>query len=239
VTSRSKVRKGRNSERRRTGRPSKTDESVGREALIDAARRLLKIRPPAQLSRNEIAKFAGVNPALIRYYFKDKSGLLTAVVEAISNENLARLRDILKHEGSAADKLRRRVQLMLQMHVENPHYHQLMFEQLWHGKGATERRLSREMVDPYFAEFRRIVETGQANGELRDVDLRYLHVAVIGLSELFINAPYVMRRLFKTRNITPRLINEYGNFVSDLLINGIGATRQRAPRPKALRSRSR
>ena len=80
-----------------------------------------------------------------------------------------------------------------------------------------------------------LIEEGQRNGELREVNVRYLHVAVIGLSELFINAPYVMRHLFKTRGITPRMIEEYCDFVSDLLINGIGRT----ARPKAARAGAR
>jgi AcrR family transcriptional regulator len=193
--------------------------------LISAARRLLKTNPPATLTRNNIAKFAGVNPALIRYYFKDRSGLLTAVVEGISKENLALLREIVHGEGRAADKLRQRVRLMLQMHLENPYYHQLIFEQLWHGKGKIQKRLSREMVEPYFAEFQKIVAEGRENGELRKVDVRHLHIAVIGLSELFINAPYVMKHLFNASGVTPKIINEYSDFVSDLLLNGLRVRR--------------
>ena len=83
------------------------------------------MKPPGKVTREEIARFAGVNPALIRYYFGDKSTLLTAVVEAISQENLTRLRDTLSQQGTTAERLARRVQLLLQMHIENPYYHQL------------------------------------------------------------------------------------------------------------------
>lgn len=210
-------------QRRSKGRPSGPDESVGRAALISSTRLLLKTLPPAKVTRDEIAKFAGVNPALIRYYFGDKSALLTAVVEEISQENLARLRDEIAQEDSATEKLRRRVKLLLRMHMENPYYHQLIFEQLWHGQTAEQRRLSRELVIPYFEEFRTLLQQGVDDGELAEVEPRFLHVAVIGLCELFINAPYMLKELFGLKAVKADFAATYGDFVVDLLINGIGA----------------
>lgn len=215
------VRKAASGPRRSKGRPSGPDESVGRAALISSTRQLLKMLPPAKVTRDEIAQFAGVNPALIRYYFGDKSGLLTAVVEEISRENLSRLRDEIAQEGSAIEKLRRRVKLLLRMHIENPYYHQLIFEQLWHGQSAEQRRLSRELVIPYFEEFRTVLQQGVKDGELAEVEPRFLHVAVIGLCELFINAPYMFKELFGVKEMKTDFASTYGDFVVDLLINGI------------------
>lgn len=210
------------SPRRAKGRPPGGEDVVGRAALISSTRQLLKKLPPAKVTRDEIAKFAGVNPALVRYYFGDKSTLLTAVVEEISRENLARLREEFAEEGSATEKLRRRVKLLLRMHIENPYYHQLIFEQLWHGHTTEQRRLSRELVIPYFDEFRTLLRQGIADGELREVEPRFLHVAVIGLCELFINAPYMFRELFGVKDIKADFASSYGDFVVDLLMNGIG-----------------
>ena len=172
------------------GRPPRTEPGVGREAIIDAARELLRVRPPGKVTREEIARFAGVNPALIRYYFGDKSNLLTAVVEAIGDENLRRLRAALDRRGTATEKLRRRIDLIMQMHIENPYYHQLIFEQLWQGESQLQKRLARKMVVPFYAEFKQIITEGQRRGEFRDVDPRLVHVAALSMCELFINAPY-------------------------------------------------
>lgn len=224
------VRRKSPTQRRAKGRPSAGDDVVGRAALISSTRQLLKKLPPAKVTRNEIASFAGVNSALVRYYFGDKSTLFTAVVEEISRENIARLREEFAQEGSATEKLRRRVQLLLLMHIENPYYHQLIFEQLWHGQTAEQRRLRRELVIPYFDEFRKLLSQGVENGELREVEPRFLHVAVIGLCELFINAPYMFRELFGLKDIKSDFASSYGDFVVDLLMNGIG---QRAGSPEA------
>jgi DNA-binding transcriptional regulator YbjK len=117
-------------EKKVPNRPKRTQDrlpnaqsGVGRDALIDSTRRLLQTKPTGKVTRQEFAHFAGVNPALIRYYFWDKSTLLTAGVEAISQENLKRLRETLSQGGTAADRLTPRVHLLLQMHAENPYYH--------------------------------------------------------------------------------------------------------------------
>jgi TetR/AcrR family transcriptional regulator len=208
--------------RRGKGRPSRTDVGVGREGLIDATRELLRTIPPGKLTRQHIAEFAKVNPALIRYYFGDTSTLLTAVVESIHHENLNRLREVLREPGTAIDKLRRRVRLILQMHLEYPYYHQLIFEQLWQGEREDQKRVGKDMVSPYYSEFKELVLEGRRQGEFRDVDTRFLHVATLSLCELFINAPYLLQHLFKMNSITPQLVQKYGDFVVDLLIHGIG-----------------
>jgi len=66
--------------RRRQGRPHKDAPTVGREALIAATRNLTKTIPAGRITRLDIARAAGVDPALIRYYFGDKSKLLVAAV---------------------------------------------------------------------------------------------------------------------------------------------------------------
>ena len=215
--------------KRRKGRPPTAGNSVGREMLIEATRQMLRETPPGKLTRRRIAEFAKVNPALIRYYFGDTSTLLTAVVEAISDENLRRLRDALREQGSPGDKLKRRVRLILQMHIENPYYHQLIFEQLWHGEREDQTRVGKELVTPYYREFKNLILEGQRNGEFRTVDPRLVHVATLGLCELFINAPYVLKHLFRVDRISPRLVEKYGEFVADLLINGIGKASDTTP----------
>ena len=108
------------------------------------------------------------------------------------------------------------------MHIENPAYHQLIFEQLWQGTSREQKRLGRAMIVPYYEEFSHLFDEGRQRGELRDVDPRFAHVAIIGLCELFINAPYILRELLQIKEITPDVVRRYGDFIVDLLLRGIG-----------------
>ncbi len=56
-------------------------------ALVEAARRLLVARGFRALSLEAIAREAGENKAMVRYYFGDKDGLLAALVDSLIRDN--------------------------------------------------------------------------------------------------------------------------------------------------------
>jgi TetR/AcrR family transcriptional regulator len=66
--------------RRTPGRPA-TGTADQRDALLDAAKLEFAANGYAGTSLRAVAQAAGVTPALAAYYFGDKQGLLTAVVE--------------------------------------------------------------------------------------------------------------------------------------------------------------
>src|SRR5262245_9782564 len=66
------------------GRPKNTDtqENPAKLALLNAASSYLADKPSAAISIRAIADYAGVNSALISYYFGGKDGLLAALIDA-------------------------------------------------------------------------------------------------------------------------------------------------------------
>ena len=73
-------------ERRGKGRPTSSGSGVGRDSLIAAARALLQELPPAQVTSTAIARRAGADPALVRYYFGNRENLLFEVAKLIGAE---------------------------------------------------------------------------------------------------------------------------------------------------------
>ncbi len=98
---------------RRSGRPSSVKETVGREALIAAAKELLKTKSPSKIRRVDIAKAAGADPALVRYYFKDAGSLLASAMEEVAQDNMRRTRKQIVGPKEAAARLGIRNQLFL------------------------------------------------------------------------------------------------------------------------------
>jgi AcrR family transcriptional regulator len=60
--------------------PRRAPDATTREAIAAAALELFSAHGFASVSNKELGKAAGVNPALIYYYFADKQGLFTFVV---------------------------------------------------------------------------------------------------------------------------------------------------------------
>ncbi|MFO1397488.1 MAG: helix-turn-helix domain-containing protein [Burkholderiales bacterium] len=72
--------------RRRTGRPPLAEDRAPRDALLDAAVALFAERGVAATASKDIAARAGMTPAMVHYYFRNRDLLLDAVVD----ERLAR-----------------------------------------------------------------------------------------------------------------------------------------------------
>ena len=67
---------------RRPGRPLKSDGDV-RRRLPESASRLIAERGFRGVGTREIARSADASPAMIAYYFGDKPGLLTAILDSL------------------------------------------------------------------------------------------------------------------------------------------------------------
>lgn len=63
--------------------------AAGREALIDAARRLLPDRAPSTITGRELAAEAGVNYGLVHHHFGGKDAALTAGLLALRDDFMA------------------------------------------------------------------------------------------------------------------------------------------------------
>ncbi len=65
-------------EKRKVGRPRKQTDA--RQKLLEHARELFVVMPYDKVSTRLIAQRAGVNIAMIRYYFGNKEGLFETMV---------------------------------------------------------------------------------------------------------------------------------------------------------------
>jgi AcrR family transcriptional regulator len=82
---------------RRRGRPSSASALQVCEALLRAAEQCLEHKHYADITVREVAAAAGVNPAMVNYYFDGKEGLFVALVEFLFTDWSRRLRAIELH----------------------------------------------------------------------------------------------------------------------------------------------
>ena len=216
--------------RRGAGRPYDPGHVVGREALIRETLRLLRGQPPAKVSLREVARAAGVDPALIRYYFGDKAGLLTAAVSHLLSEMEVEADAHLKADGPASARLRRRVADLLHAFADNPYLHQTVLEQVIFGDKGDAKAALKRLASHAERVAKALVEDGVASGELRRVDPRFLHIAMIGLCEAFVTLRPLLEALSGGKPAT-QMLDAYRDFVVGLLLDGM-RLREAAPRRK-------
>jgi AcrR family transcriptional regulator len=209
---------------RRQGRPTADGAAVGRETIVEATRQLLRTVPPAKVTRSAVARAAGIDPALIRYYFRDMTGLFTAVALAIAASMRQRAEAAIgEPDGGAAERLRRRIRVYLDTFAENPYFHQLFAELILHRDSAETRELRRDLTAKSFGELSALLGGAPRAPGAKNVEPRFVYLAMFGILEFFVSGRPVLEELFPPDAVAaPRLQADYAEFVADLFIRGIG-----------------
>lgn len=211
--------------KRKQGRPQKDKPAVGPDALIAATRELMKSVPPGQITRLDIARAAGVDPALIRYYFGDKSALLVAAVLQAGAELRERQARGYAEATSVRDKVRQRIFILLETLYRDPSLHHLIIERIIHSKSKAARQLRHDLVYRTCNELAAVIEEGVAAGEFRRVDPRHLFLATVGACSF----PMAERALFAELmggSTSEADLRAYAGFVSDVFLDGLTSHKQ-------------
>jgi TetR/AcrR family transcriptional regulator len=188
----------------------------------------VKSMPPGQITRLDIARAAGVDPALIRYYFGDKSALLVAAVLQAGAELRERQARGYAEGTSARDKIRRRIFILLETLYQDPSLHHLIIERIIHSKSKPARQLRHDLVYRTCDELAAVIEEGVAAGEFRRVDHRHLFLATVGACSF----PMAERALFAELMGGPTGeadLRAYADFVSDVFLDGLAVRKPERP----------
>ena len=215
---------GAREKRRRIGRPAGEHESVGRDALLEKTCELLQELPPDKVTRAEVARYIGVDPSLIRYYFKDRASLLVAAAEKLMSE-FARNLDIAVRESDNSPRalLRARVGALFDLIVTHPHFHRLLVEEIVPSSASAAKQMMLEMTERSVAGYEAILTAGVKDGSLRKVSAVQLLLAVIGMCEFFITGLPILKIAMGGKVVEKEAARTYREFVCDLLLNGLAA----------------
>jgi AcrR family transcriptional regulator len=100
-------------------RPKRDTDTEAR--ILDAAHVVFVRRGTAGARMQEIADEAGVNKALLHYYFRSKSRLAAAVFQRVARGLFLRVSEILGSDADLDDKVRRVIQLYLEQLTKTPY----------------------------------------------------------------------------------------------------------------------
>jgi len=175
--------------KRKQGRPFAAEGGVGREGVLAAATRLLQSLPPNQVTIIAIAREAGVDPALIRYYFGNREALLLAVVQRLAEEG-----DPLPSPDLPLAALEQNIHRVFRFTRSAKYMQRLMIEELDSASSPEVLERVREWnLDP--VEFYDAIRESDAGKELAPFDSLFLHLAVIGISDFFVSGAPLIRLL--------------------------------------------
>ena len=200
--------------KRGKGRPG--DNSVGREALLATAKRLIEVMPPARVTISLIAREAGVDPALVRYYFGNRENLLFEVAKQIGAEANRPPPD----EGDPLELLADMIHNTFRFTRSAKHMQRLMIEELDSATSAEVREKMREWNRQPLSNYAKLQEL-DVEGALRQFDPLFMHLAVVGISDFFASGAPLVELLVPAGTDMAELGRQYEEFVTRLLTDGV------------------
>ena len=205
--------------KRSPGRPAADGDGDAREQLLAAATELFAVQGVAATSSAAIARRAGLTPAMMHYYFRDRGHLLDCVVEEKIAPLLASIWDPVAR-GIAPQTLVLGIVQRLVAAIERAPWipSTWMREVLNQGGLLRSRVLHRLPLDKT-----RIVSSalaqGQARGEIAaGIDPVLVVFSMLGLVMMHLAIAPFFAEAFHRRQPGPRAI---GRHITALLLNGL------------------
>lgn len=219
--------------RRSRGRPRSTQAVAGHETIVAAARRLLDEAPPHKVTISSIARQAGVDPALVRYYFSSRDQLLLAVIEDILNSWHAS--HPVQAAGPAA-RLASQVGNMLEFAIRVRSMQRLMIDECAGSRSAQVRHRVRE-INAAFVDDLGLLLHPRRKMAVDSTDALFLYVSIVGLCEFFAASQAMIQPLAPADISADELAQRYRKFIVRLVLDGMrsrvepGPARLRGTKP--------
>ncbi len=225
----------------------KVDDPEARAKIAAAAEELFAARGFDGTAIRDIAKNAGVNGAMIHYYFGNKEGLYRAMLEGAASRVQALLTETTAGSGSTTKKLARFVDAYASYILSQPNLARILYREMLTGAKHI-RKIAQQYATTNYAMLRTLISDGVARGELREIDAELAPISLMGMVVIFqFLRPIISVALGKT-DYDERFVGRVAAHTIDLFLFGAvagaqepaktarrGPTKRSAKRPSKVR----
>ena len=163
--------------------------------ILEAAVQQFSVNGLAGARTEQIAEAAGVNKALLYYYFKGKDDLYEAALESVTRGVFASSMAVFDAGGSAGERFLRSALNHFDRVRTNHGFQSLMQQEmvrLHRGEANALSPLVERFFRPLMLRVADVLDEGIASGELIAVDPAQIHNAALGANVLyFLSAPWM------------------------------------------------
>jgi TetR/AcrR family transcriptional regulator len=165
-----------------------------RALILATAERIFAKSGLAGARTDAIAKAAGVNKALLYYYFKSKDDLYEAILEEHFRQFNEQTLELLNSAGAPRDVLLKYVSLHFDF-ISSHRQSAPLFQQYMMAGGKRPERLIGKYLKPRSEGVARLLERGMRSGDFRQTNLFHTSVSIIALIVFYFSAAPVLQLL--------------------------------------------
>jgi len=211
----------------RLGTRGKPEES--RKAILKAAVHEFAREGVSGARTDAIARSAGVNKALLYYYFKDKDALYQAVLDQVFSGVRTAIHNALSQNLPPHEKLASYVCAHFDYIASNLLYPRIVqAEFLRAGRDPSRlERIAKHYFRPVFLELSALLKEGEQSGEFRAVNPIHFIPSMISVIVFYFNTAPIMKLMTGADPMSPERLAERRSAIIDfisaaLLIDGKG-----------------
>jgi AcrR family transcriptional regulator len=167
------------------------DKIDKKDHILDVAERVFSDNGFDGASTRMISGEAGVNMAMLNYYFGSKEGLFLAVI----NRKITGFRDILQNIGNdesitSWDKVEKYIEIYGDKVVNNNCFQKLLYQEMGMNRRNELADQVRNILMINIAELQKILQDGADKGEFKkDTDIPMVIATLYGTKNFIVNTP--------------------------------------------------
>ena len=197
------------------------DTGSARDQLLDAASKIMRDGDTINLSLSELSLRAGLNSALVKYYFGNKSGLMQALLDRDMGNIVASLSALVAKDMSPEEKLRRHISAVIDTYYQFPYLNRLLMQMVRDSAPAEAARIADLYLKPIADVYSTLIHEGVKAGKFRDVDPQMFYFTVTGAADRFFSARLVLRHCFDQDDISEEIRDQYREHTVELIMRGL------------------
>lgn len=168
-----------------------------KDHILDVAERVISDKGFDGASTRLISGEAGVNMAMLSYYFGSKEGLFLTVIE----RKISSFRNILQNLGNdgsmtAWEKMERYIEMYGEKVVNNNCFQKILYQEMGMNRNNDLSDRLRDMLMQNVAELDKILREGIDTGQFKtDIDIPMVIATLYGTKNYIINTPLMSSAL--------------------------------------------
>src|SRR4051812_8472203 len=165
--------------------------------IMEAAEALFAERGFAGTSVRDISETAGVNLAMISYYFGSKERLMEAMFQYRGEHYRLQLQNILQNDNlSFSQKVDKLIEEYVDRIFKKQNFHKIMVREQMADKTGPVSKLIYELKSSNQALIKQLIQEGQKNGEFKkNVDTSFLMMTLVGTASQLMTAQHFYKKM--------------------------------------------
>ena len=200
---------------------SKEKDTTTETIILNAAKNIFQQKGMDGARMQEIADEAGINKALLHYYYRSKQLLFEAVFKSAFMLLAPQMNKILNNEDSLFDKIRNFSDNYISFIIKHPYLPNFIIQEMNKNPEFTARFLSEKEL-PNIVKFKEQIKEEIQKGTIKPIVAEQLFIHIVSLNIFpFIGAPLIKGLLCLNTNEFNQLLEDRKTQVSEFIINAI------------------